>query len=1002
MENNEEQNLKDKSKELKKGLDETKKLAANMASGNVLGAIKNAIKLAKNKKVVKQRIITIALQIIIPCMLIACLFAVFASITDKLKDFISNLLTPVSGIVKRLTDDYWIDLDERIEYIVDAETGETLGIAGEVSEEALKNEDGETRKTITETDTIVDRYIKDLGNLGVSLKDLRLLGDADYSDEEKLLENEENKVLVEKYIAEFIRADLITQQPHRRKGSDLVNKDNQNKIDGSVYLYRTKEEPAINENEFVNGEYIPEEQDVSSTEYKQMTYISYEDFTTMVNNNDSNIRYYFSIDPDTEELVLAEIKTTVVVTDDVSNLIGSWFANINDWLSQHGLAGNTTYEITEIRVAYKEYIAKYIMPYEFLINLCQVTQNPEFVYHVALLARESKIILGVQDDTTIDRVTVEVEEDWEYYKNISSNSSDGAATGDITKKKIRTVTTTTTQTPMLRIEYADTWSFYEEFEYTKMLTGELTESVEKPVAQKIPDTLSNYHPAVDASFDNTGKLMIDPGSPEYWDDTFLIETRTKTQSINTTKKYSDAILKASIEKSKQFLGLLRNSTGTCEYDCFEVNSWKKQEPEALKCVKEAEFERSGINVQYRIPNRTKTESPISNLLSGLDMLYALLQSNSSGYENLELTDEKIKKSYDKQEELINSGNSKKGRGDNKGASEDYESAYVVKMQGLVEHLRYLMSFPENETYDIKKLHLDNLFGDDEEYDYDEGFNYGFWWPVNAENSPITSKFGWRYHPVDGKYKMHNGIDIGVPTGTQVIATANGTVTYVGTNPNEASGLWIKIDHGNGFSSVYMHLSEIKVKKGQVVSQGEVIALSGNTGKSTGAHLHFGISVNGTYVDPLLYVSPTNRKPEKVEISSDTSNWRMYIEKAFSDLGYTMTEEKVSRILSQISTETGGNQNSIQGIKDINSGTKISINNGVCPWCPNSRGKTCGNTNIGHGLLQFIPTTFEKCKISGHGDIFNGYDQICALIVNAEEKNNGSYRHIGNGTGWSPK
>lgn len=978
MANNEEQNINDKIKEAQEVANESSKLAANAASGNLLGAAKNVANLLKNKKFIRKRIIMFVLQYILPILLIAaCFFGVLNAVKDVLIGFASNVGSTVSEVWKWLTDDYWMDLNQIVE--TDTETGKEY--------------------------TLVDKYIKDLYATGISLEELGILGDGDYSGSTGLFENEDAKAKVEKYVSEFIRADVITQQPHKRRGAELVNPNDQNNIDGSVYLYRTKEEPAIKENEFVNGQYIPEPQDVTDTEYKQMEYIEYDEFINMVNANNPNARYHFSIVPETEELALAEIKKTTIVTDDVTNLMGSWFASINDWLSKYDLAGNITYEITEVRVPYKEYIAKYTMPYEFLINLCQVTKNPEFVYHVALLARESKIILGVQDDTTIDRVTEEIEEDFEYYKNTSSNSSQGAATGDITKKKTRIVTTTTTQTPNLRIEFADTWSFYEEFEYEKMLTGEITESGVETENPAIPATLSNYHPAEDAEFDeSTGnKLMIKPATAEYWDDTFLIEKRKNTQCINTTVTYSDPLLKDSVEKSKRFLGLLRNSSGECEHDCYEVTAWQRQDPIALECVKKSEFDREGKDVKYRIPNNTKEEAPIDNLLNGLEILYALLQSNSTGYEYKELTDDEIKQSIGQQGDLIESGKDKEGQGNEDAAFKDYESAYVVKMQGLVEHMRYLMTFPDNEVYTIKDLNLDNLFfGNDNGYEYEEQFNYGFWWPVNATNSPITSEFGWRFHPVDNKWKTHNGIDIGVPTGTEVIATADGTVSHIGTNPNESAGLWIKIDHGNGISSVYMHLSEIKVQNGQVVSQGQVIALSGNTGKSTGPHLHFGISVNGTYVDPLLYVSPTNRTPEKPQISPDTSNWRGIIQDAFSNLGYTMTDEKVRRILTQISTESKGNQNIIQGIKDVNSGKEITINNGVCPWCPNASGKSCGNTNIGHGLLQFIPTTFNNCKISGHGNIFSGYDQICALIVNCETKAGGSYSHIGNGTGWSPR
>lgn len=682
MANNEEQNIVEKANEVKKAAEETAKLAANISSGNFIGAAKNALNLLKNKqfrKALKRKLIMFALQAMIPIIIAVCFFSLLTSVKDKLVDFLSGAGNSISTFFSKtwewLTESNWIELDKELDYT-------TIN--------------GETKKA-----TIVDQYIYELSELGISLKDLRLLGEADYSNVEELLEDKDNKELVEKYIAEFIRADIITQQPHKTDGTAVVNPNNQNQIDGGVYFYRTKKEPSITEKEITNDIKENQELEVTDKDYKQMTYIDPEEFMNMANNNDKNIRYKYSIDKDTGELLLAEIKTTTVLPNqDVSNIIGQWFSSVDEWLSQYGLAGETTYEVTVKRENYKEYISKYTMPYEFLINLCTITQNPEFVYHVALLARGSKIILAVQDNTTIERETVELEEDYQYFKNSSSSSTSGATQGETTTNKKRTVTTTTVQTPVLRVEYADTWSFYDEAEYTKNVDTKRQETGVIPRNVQIPDTLPNYHEAIEPTYDEVTSTIIDPGRSEYWDGTFLVKTRTNTQTITKTTTYNEPILE-SVEKSKQFLGLLRNSTGKCEFDCYEEVAWRRQTPEAAYCAKYAEFDRNGINVQYRIPNMTRTESPLNKLLSGLDMLYATLQSNSSGYkEDKLISDEQITESYEIQEQYI--------------ADEDYESAYVVKMQGLVDHLRYLMTFPENESYTIKDLLLDTLFGDNEE------------------------------------------------------------------------------------------------------------------------------------------------------------------------------------------------------------------------------------------------------------------------------------------------
>ncbi|MGC8604144.1 MAG: M23 family metallopeptidase, partial [Desulfomonilaceae bacterium] len=112
---------------------------------------------------------------------------------------------------------------------------------------------------------------------------------------------------------------------------------------------------------------------------------------------------------------------------------------------------------------------------------------------------------------------------------------------------------------------------------------------------------------------------------------------------------------------------------------------------------------------------------------------------------------------------------------------------------------------------------------------------------------VTSGYGWRIHPVLNVWKFHTGVDYGAPIGTPVYAIANGVVTFQGWG--EAYGLWISVRHENGFESRYSHLSKILVKKGQRVSQREVIGLIGSTGRSTGPHLFFEIITKGKRIDP---------------------------------------------------------------------------------------------------------------------------------------------------------
>jgi len=116
---------------------------------------------------------------------------------------------------------------------------------------------------------------------------------------------------------------------------------------------------------------------------------------------------------------------------------------------------------------------------------------------------------------------------------------------------------------------------------------------------------------------------------------------------------------------------------------------------------------------------------------------------------------------------------------------------------------------------------------------------------------LSSPFGVRKHPVTGKYRMHEGDDIAAPSGTPVYTTANGKVAFAGWAGGY--GKMIKIRHPEGFETRYAHLSKIRVKKGQRVSQGERIGDMGSTGRSTGPHVHYEVRVGGKAVNPMKYI-----------------------------------------------------------------------------------------------------------------------------------------------------
>ncbi|WP_121514938.1 MULTISPECIES: M23 family metallopeptidase [unclassified Petrotoga] len=126
------------------------------------------------------------------------------------------------------------------------------------------------------------------------------------------------------------------------------------------------------------------------------------------------------------------------------------------------------------------------------------------------------------------------------------------------------------------------------------------------------------------------------------------------------------------------------------------------------------------------------------------------------------------------------------------------------------------------------------------------------WPVYGT---ISSLYGYRIHPITKEYSFHKGIDLAAPIGTPVFCVEAGKVKFVGENGGY--GLMVEIESSNG-SYVYGHLSQINVYEGQYVEKGEMIARVGNTGLSTGPHLHFEVKKADTNYDPLVFLPSSNR------------------------------------------------------------------------------------------------------------------------------------------------
>lgn len=134
----------------------------------------------------------------------------------------------------------------------------------------------------------------------------------------------------------------------------------------------------------------------------------------------------------------------------------------------------------------------------------------------------------------------------------------------------------------------------------------------------------------------------------------------------------------------------------------------------------------------------------------------------------------------------------------------------------------------------------------------DGWRQRFRWPVTGR---ISGRFGAQrvYRGTPGSY--HSGVDVAMPTGTPLLAPADGVVILASDRPFTLEGNLLMIDHGMGLNSAFLHLSEIVVREGESVSRGQLIGRIGATGRATGAHMHWGMKWNAARIDPLLLAGP---------------------------------------------------------------------------------------------------------------------------------------------------
>lgn len=169
-----------------------------------------------------------------------------------------------------------------------------------------------------------------------------------------------------------------------------------------------------------------------------------------------------------------------------------------------------------------------------------------------------------------------------------------------------------------------------------------------------------------------------------------------------------------------------------------------------------------------------------------------------------------------------------------------------------------------------------------------GTAYGLSWPV-APGTRVSSPFGWRNHPILGRGQFHTGVDLSVPEGTQVKATADGTVRRA--SEDAVNGRVVIIEHGRGVSTAYCHNSELLVKTGQRVRAGDTIAYSGTTGRSTGPHVHYQLELGHKPMDPFVFRGSKPLVFEPPPAPAPKNDGTRQLKKAFDQFGAPPASEE---------------------------------------------------------------------------------------------------------------
>lgn len=366
------------------------------------------------------------------------------------------------------------------------------------------------------------------------------------------------------------------------------------------------------------------------------------------------------------------------------------------------------------------------------------------------------------------------------------------------------------------------------------------------------------------------------------------DSKAASTSLKEAEKEKEA-LEEELEAAKQAVADLKESKGNVEEKLAALNtrlmniseritalegqleeknrdiSETQEELEEAKQVQTQQYEDMKLRIQFMYENSQTTylqllleAKDITSLLNSVEYISEIqrydrrkLEEYTEMVEYIAGVEAQLEQDYEELQEMKASVEEEKASVAALMKQKETELANIASnimdAQSEADYYAAEIQAQEELIAEIKRIEAEKAAAGKQNHPYTGGV---FTWPCPS-STRITSDYGVRTSPTSGASTNHKGIDIGADGGADIVAAAAGMVTSAAYS--SAAGNYVMIDHGGGLYTVYMHASALLVSPGQEVSAGQVIAKVGSTGISTGNHLHFGVSLNGSYVSPWSYL-----------------------------------------------------------------------------------------------------------------------------------------------------